>query len=326
MLAYSAPVACPAGSLFADFSHMPSPLIVVVVVALADSGNDATRAMTRTVQEALADTALVLVHEEAHPEDDAVLTNLGTTMHANAVVVVHWSDRGRADVRVYRAELHTWTSRDVTFGADDPAEERGRSLGFGIASMVRAGTPEVPEKQAPPPTPPPAPAPPPAAAPPLPRWDVELAGQAAVSSASTTSWGGSIGAGFRMIDRLVLRAAFAGRAGAVDEATASSLYLRVTGGASWAAAFHRFTIGPRVEIGGIRQEVSRSDGSGAQWSGLIDLRAEGTASPIPRLAIVVGIGTELVLQRVPIRVDTVQVTTLAPVRALGSVGVRFFLD
>ena len=66
--------------------------------------------------------------------------------------------------------------------------------------------------------------------------------------------------------------------------------------------------------------------TGATWSGVLDLRAEGTAAIVPRLAIVVGLGAELALERVPVRVDGVQVTTLQRARALGSVGVRLFLD
>ena len=327
MLAYSAADARGAGSAAFDFSYlMPSPLIVVVVVTLADSGSDATHAMTRTVQEALADTALVMVHEEARPDDNVALTNLGNTMHANAVVVVQWNDTGHASVRVYRTELKAWTTRDVAFNANDPPNERGRTLGFGIASIVRAGTPEEPEK---PPPPPPAPRDAPAASgstAALPRWDAEAAGQASLAN-SATSWGGSVGAGFRVVDRLTLRASFAGRAGSIDDADASSTYLRVTGGTSWALAFHRFTFGPRLEVGAIRQQASRSDASsGARWSGVVDARAEASAFVIPRLAIVLGVGGEVVLQRVPIRVDTMQVTSLPPARMVGSLGVRLTLD
>lgn len=310
---------------------MASPLIVVVVVALADSSDEASRAMTRTVQDALAETALVVVREEAHPDDNALLTKLGDTMHASAVVAVHWSDDGHAQVRVYRMALHAWTARDVAFGADDPPAERGRSLGYGIASMVRAGVEEDhPAEPKPRPAAAEPSAPPP---PPLPRWDVELAGQGAVAS-STTSVGASLGAGFRVVDpllgrdRLVVRASFAGRGGSIDSADASSLYLRATVGAAWAFAFQRFTVGPRIEAGTIRQGASRSDtdATGARWSGVFDVRAEATAAIIPRLSVVLGVGAEVALERVPIRVDRAQVTTLAPVRGLGMAGLRLFLD
>jgi hypothetical protein len=68
---------------------MTSPLVVVLVVALGDGGDDGARLLGRTVQDSLASDAVVLMREEPSL-DDARITGLGDELRADTLVVVTW--------------------------------------------------------------------------------------------------------------------------------------------------------------------------------------------------------------------------------------------
>src|SRR5262249_49593528 len=101
--------------------------------------NDPTvGAMTKAAREALGEGANVMVRDlpRGMSDDDAVA--LGRTLRADAVVEIVWTDGTHQRVRVH---LHSekrarWLDREIGFDEKDADAERGRTIGFTVASMI----------------------------------------------------------------------------------------------------------------------------------------------------------------------------------------------
>lgn len=317
---------------------MPSPLVVVVVVALSGADGQSTQTLGRAAQESLGPEAVVVTREEARVDDTRVV-ELGEELRADTLVVVTWEDdpaAPRAELRLYSRRTRAWTQRAVTFSRDDPHDERGKALGFDIASMVRTSAPSEP---APTPPAPPAPQVPPGperprepAAPPFSRFAVAAAAQgvAALGDAGT-SVGGEGALAFRPTRTVAIGARVGLRVGDVPGAAASASYTRVGVGVAWAPIELRaapVSIGGRVDVLAMRQSLSRSDGPSrdAQWLMGADVVGETTWSLSRRAAIFVAAGAELTFGASDVLVDGRGAATIAPVRALAELGGRVDLD
>lgn len=146
----------------------PDPLIVIVFVAAGGAADATTRAMERAAQDALGLEAHVDVHETGTVPSDLDVLVSEQKAHAAAVVELTWAEQGRqARLRVHVARSGRWISRSIGFVPSDADAERGRTIGFAVASML-PGTAEEPTPHAPEPSPPEASA---AAPPPAPAED-----------------------------------------------------------------------------------------------------------------------------------------------------------
>src|SRR5438105_1789744 len=118
-------------------------LTLLVLVASGDGGRDAgglvATSMARAVREALGEGAQVIVREAPRlPSDDDAIA-LARELQAGAVIELVWRDPEHR-----RATLHfhadggasRWTDREVGFDATDADAERGRMIGFALASML----------------------------------------------------------------------------------------------------------------------------------------------------------------------------------------------
>jgi hypothetical protein len=310
---------------------MATPLIVVIVVALG-SGNEASP-VARTVQDALGSDAVVVLREEQNL-DDANVSRLGRDLHADALVRILWTRdeaRPEAHLHLYATGAAAWTDRDVRFAPDDPTEERGRALGYGIASMVRVGVP------------------PPEAVPPakrerdgtatlvrseaLPRISLEARFQGAGPIGDA---GGSLGGEgalrYRFAGQVALRAGAALRAGDIDTASANAAYLRLGAGVAWTMLESRgsrpISFGGRVDVLALRQSASRRDdtSSGVRWMLAADTLFEVGWAVLPRGALVGAVGAEAAFESTRVLVDEREAATIAPIRILGELGVRIAID
>ncbi len=129
---------------------------VLVIVSSGEPSDGSTPAMEQALRGALGRDVQVAVRSTAEIASDESLVAAANNEHAGLLVVVVWSDRPRrATLRIVKPSDGRWTDREIRFDSGDAATERGRTVGFALASMV----PD--EALAPPPAAPPPPAPPP---------------------------------------------------------------------------------------------------------------------------------------------------------------------
>lgn len=116
---------------------MSAAAVLVVVVAIGDAHATATEALLAAAQSALP--AETIVRLMAVPDPEHVdLSRLADGMGAKAVATVAWHRSAgsvRASVKIQLAGEPRSTARTIIFSARDTASERGRTLGFAIASM-----------------------------------------------------------------------------------------------------------------------------------------------------------------------------------------------
>lgn len=142
---------------------MSAAAVLIVVVAIGDAHVTATEALLSAAQSALPAETIVRLIAVSDPER-VDLTRLAEGTGAKAVATVAWRTSAggvRASLKVQLAGEPRSAVRTIIFSSRDTAGERGRTLGYAIASMwpeavvaaPRAG-PEVAVPAAPPPPPP----------------------------------------------------------------------------------------------------------------------------------------------------------------------------
>ena len=125
-----------------------SPAAVLVVLIVSSAGTDpAAPALEDAARELLGETATIrLVVTPTDLPDAATLQRAGS---ADGVVELVWNDdHESALLHCYVARDARWVDRKISFSAGDEAPQRGRLLGFAIASMFsrRASLPEAAEQ------------------------------------------------------------------------------------------------------------------------------------------------------------------------------------
>lgn len=115
---------------------MTLSLVLTILVSTSELQAPATSALQRAAQEVLGSDSEVRVRGYAAPPDDAELSEEG--QRADAVAEVIWVDQShqRALVHLYLQGSHRFVNRELAFDERDEQRERGRMLGFAIASML----------------------------------------------------------------------------------------------------------------------------------------------------------------------------------------------
>jgi hypothetical protein len=129
---------------------MAAPLTLIVFVAAGDLDGATTRAMAQATRDALgAEVRVDLRDARDAPADDGVAApTLEEREHADAVVVLTWVDPARRQALI-RVHVHgraaapaagdagsRWVERSIGFAPADADVERGRTLGFAVASIL----------------------------------------------------------------------------------------------------------------------------------------------------------------------------------------------
>jgi hypothetical protein len=305
---------------------MSAPLVIVLFVATGDAREASTQALTTTAQDSLDRETNVIVREipnVALSDKDAVA--LGGSEHADAVVLLTWpdDDHRRAHVHLYAAHQTGWIDRDMRFGRADPPEERGRMLGFEIASMLPREGAEAPA------TPETFPAPheePKPASPREKRIAVDLAAQGSTGIGGRAGGlGAELGGGWRIASPIWVRVEIGARIGEVAEAQADASTIRFGGGiAARFAEISRFELGARGDMLVLRHALARTDNpsSGAHWLPGADALIEGAFWFAPDMGLVAATGAEVAFGTTRILVDGARVGTIPPLRGLFEGGVR----
>lgn len=320
---------------------------VVVLVAGSDTDDPTTRSMVQALRASLGSDATIVVRAASSSGDDAsdALGAVAAREHASLASVVTWSDhRRRVTVRFARPADRRSGERELVFDGTDASRERGRAVGFAIASMVGD---DEPQSDAPPPAPPPRPtvvtvapvAPAPAesaapVAPPASAANTSLEACAVAASAfDGYGGGGGLTLAFRreIAGPFAFRAAAAARFGEVRPASASTRTGIGAVGVSFLPTIdrqRRWAVGARVDALALFQEVvhlSADDEAPVHASRIVpgaDLALEGAYRFGPTAAFVVALGGEAAFGNTDVYVHRRLMANLAPFRAISEIGLR----
>ena len=313
---------------------MSNALVIIVLLGAQPSDPAATAwapAMLSAARRALGPESTVLVDTSDTMTDEAALT-LTERLGARAVVRVRW-----ADAKLTRARLHvhvgTWADDELAFRPEDPAAEKGRSVGYALATMVQRlhhgapAAPAAPPEQAPPP-PPPGPVVVAPSAPARTRNDLDLFATGAVA-AFAPSYGGAVGARYWATPAFGLRLAAGARLGTLSVAdVATTAVFVATGPGVRIPLGARFELGARADVMVFRVAASRDDESRgttvrSRVLGAFDASVEGAWTVVGGLALIGAAGTEIAFGSTDVKVGGRRVADIPPVRAVFEVGGRF---
>jgi len=321
---------------------------VIVVIASADPRDGSTEAMDRALRSAVGERASVVV--KVAREGEAEEPSPPPRSDASSVVgVITWSDHHR------RATLRFTTNgrasdRELRFDASDAPAERGRTIGFAVASMVPEDD-ATHEPAAKPATAPPTPTTPPVALPPrasttpfaaespsAPRRDptttfaLDLSASGAVGIEGYGGGFGGVLAGRIPVGHgFAIRLGLSARLGEVSPAQATSRAYAAAGGIAWQtwpSASRAFGVGARVDALLLRQEMvhfSADDPDDVSRSRLlpgIDILLEGALRLADHAALVLAFGPEIAFGTTNIVVRGGEVGVVPPLRLCAEGGVR----
>lgn len=318
---------------------------VLVVIATGDPADGSTRTMEHALRAALGPDAVIVMRTSPAGATDEALVSAAAADRTTLIGVVSWSDHQR------RATLHfvtlpegRWSDREIRFDASDAAPERGRTIGFALASMVpddalaardhaAAEPPRAPVVPLPSVAPPP-PDPKEAAAP-LPRSYRMGVDAAALAVTGLGGYGGGVGAvlGFRvsLAGPLAGRAALGARVGEIGPAQATSRVLSGGLGAAWQVSLDargQWGIGARADALVLHHEVSHfsaddlSANARSRFVPAFDAALEGTFRFAESAAVVTAAGTEVALGQTKVVVKGREVASLPPARLFAEAGLR----
>jgi len=299
-----------------------APLALVVVVATGGASDPVNAATLHAAELALGTAATVELAEVPTPAD-AELLEVSNQKHA-AVALVRWDSPSTAVVHFHGWGSPRWVDRTVVFERDDAPGERGRALGFTLASMMPQAAPVsvTPGSEV-------APAP----VAPARRWLGAI--DASASGAFVPEqYGTGLGAqlGFSLMWRRVgLRLGWSIRAGDVPPAQATAIY--VSGALGVAATFieprphQRFGFGGRLDLLLLYQSLthlSADDVTPAhadRWLGGADAVLVGTFDLTAGAAFMLSSGVESAFGTTQVLIGQTPVAQVFPVRIVADVGV-----
>jgi hypothetical protein len=318
--------------------YSPQPRLVVthlllLFIAADDAGGPASAAMLRALAEVLGAGVHIEVRGYQAPPSDDDLAAAGRSAHAESAARLLWNDEGhtRAEVRVHLAATGQTHGQSVTFEPSDPEAERGRAVGFVIASFL------LPGLARPPPTPasspaltaiePPRPAPPTRPA----RWALEAFGSAGLPvHRDGTSFGGGVAARLLGARGWSVRLGGRLRAGEVAAAQASLLTIALSAGGSLVVAGgaspSRPTLALRTEVLALYETLTHFSSDDpvpvrrGRWlpggAALLEL-----SWPLaPGVAVQVGAGTEAAFGETSVYLHDDEVARLSAVRVVAELG------
>jgi hypothetical protein len=307
--------------------------VLAILVASGQAQGPAVTAMMTAATEVVGAGDAVRLVETAAPSDAEAL-RVERSLSARAVVQLAWRDPShlRARLRLHAARTDRWIDREIVFSVTDTLAERGRTLGFAIASMLPEGDPSL-QFAEPPSLAEQAPAPPPA---PLGR---QVAGLSVLAGAGLGGPASGVGGGVMvesfLRDNLSVGLALSGRLGRIAEIGGSELTTSFAiGAALWPLAptpTRRLGIALRGDALLLYHAISHVDPGGAtQWKGQAlpgaELRLEGTWRLGGAVELLLGAGTEVAFGTIDVTVVATApaggAATIPALRAIAEGGVR----
>ncbi len=117
---------------------MADPLVLILLVAAAESTDPMTRGIAAAARNALGWDGRVLVRGSAGPPTDPLAIDAETKEHADAVVELRWpkNHHREASLRMHVASTNSWVDRRIVFRRADADAERQRTLAFAMVSIL----------------------------------------------------------------------------------------------------------------------------------------------------------------------------------------------
>ncbi len=310
---------------------MSHALVLVLLVQSTDATDPSTSAAIDAAHRTLGADAVVRLSGYVDVPSDEVMQK--QSEGADAVVAVSWSDGHRhVRLRMLRVADGSWVDRDIGFDARDASRERGRTIGFALASML----PESASDPAGATTAfvtPPVDTVPVIAPPPLPRSFRGAVSATGLFAAGFGGYGGGGGGGLALEwyvnPWLGLRVSASGRSGQVGPIAATATM--VAGGVGGRARLWRrgpVELGGRVDMVLLWEQVSHLDADDAA------ARQQSHLLPATNVALdfawyfnestglLIGAGTEIAYGQTDLYLRMQKAATLVPVRGFGELGFR----
>jgi hypothetical protein len=332
------------------------PAIVLLILLAGDAADPATQAVVPAVRRPLGDRAVVLVQQTESPPSDAEALAIARNAHAVSAASLEWEDpaRSRVRLRVLRVQGPERYEYELTFGATDAPDQRGRAAGLALAPLLvqalagapsttpageTGGTPAGAAAPSPPTTerevPP---APPPAASSPAPASEARRRFRLDTGATGSVGLGGSaLGAGpflgleCFVLGPLSLRALAFGRFGEVSAASAFSSAAAVGGGAGWQFArlgsgIHELELSVSADVLAMQHAlVRRANGATVardRWVTAVEATFDGAFRVSTSYELFVNLGAEVAAGPTVIAVGGVSLDHIPVVRVVGGLGVR----
>jgi hypothetical protein len=305
--------------------------VLAILVVTGEAQRPELAATLAAAREVVGAVDSVRVVEAPKVSDTAALL-VERQLAATAVVQVTWRDPERlhARLRLHAARTDRWIEREIHFAREDTPQERGRALGFSIASMLPEGDPQLQVASAPPPDEPPAP--------PHPSGRHAL-GAAVAASAGLGGPAGGIGlalAGDTFVtERLSVGLNVAARGGRISEVGATLVTGLVGAGAArwWLVPDrdHALGLGARADALLLLHAVSHEGPTGqSEWKSHVlpgaDLRVTATWRLTQTVEAVLNAGIEVAFGTVDVTVVAAPPAngsaTIPALRAVADLGVR----
>jgi hypothetical protein len=297
--------------------------VVAVVVAVGEARTPLTEALVGAAKEAVGAAATVQVAEVSSPSDRAVL-RVEAALDALAAVGLVWDDdHVRAHTRLHVARTDRWTDREIVFERADRPAERGRALGFAIASMLPEAGADIeitlPDTRAPPPE----------ATTGRHALALAVVGAAGVDGPAT-GLGGAVGGELYLRDDLSLRIGLAARWGPAPAGLdGNDLVASFAAGAAWwpvaPAPSGRFGLAVRADALAILHQLFVSSQDGTSTKGALvpgaDLLVEATLRVGGGWEVAAAVGMEAAFARFTV-LDEAGREAVPPFRGVGQLGVR----
>ncbi len=330
---------------------MSEPLVLVIL--LGTSPDPTTDGMMAAARRALGPDAIVLADTSPVATDEEALA-IGARVRARAVARVGWAGDSQSTARlhVHVAPADEWADDELRFVANDAPSEKGRTVGYALATMVqriereraeereRELTPTKGASGAEPTLGAAAPADPSArdeaqGAPSQRassadferRFDVMALGTGALGGGATSA-GGAGAIRWWPVSRVGFRAAMGARAGALTEVDASTMTLFAAAGPGYRVPIGRsLELGARTDFVFLQHSVTRrhpiATTTHARWLAAVDLVVEASLSFGPHAALVAGLGAEVAFGTTAVSVGGVPAADIPPARAIAEAGARF---
>jgi hypothetical protein len=310
----------------------------VLVVLAGDTTAESSTAVAieQAIHASLGSDAAISM-QQGDGRGEAELAREASAGGVTLVCVVTWSDaQRRATLRFLRPNESRWSDREIRFDAADAAEERGRTVGFALASMVPDEV--LVADRATPPAPPalelvaPKLERPSAGVRRATRYAVDLAVQGAVALGGGGGGVGGAAAGRIGLGRFVsLRFSLGGRVAELAVAQATSRSYFAGPGIAWATpldAAARWGIGGRLDALLLGQQVvhlSADDPLPDHRFRVLPAAAgaiEGSWRFAEQASTVLAVGTEVAFGKTDVFVHHRNVVDLVPVRPFVEAGLR----
>jgi hypothetical protein len=321
--------------------------LVILLVAQAAPSPEMGASFERAARGALGPNAkieIVTVDDDPPDEESAARASAGTV---DGIVELSWSSAARARLHCYLAREGRWVDREITFDTSRSSStreisERGRLLGFAVATMfapdehgaeaaTSQGEPRPAAIVVPPPAPTDTPAPRPVS-PPQPQRTLEFAG---VFSSGIGGIASSVGATAALrlawLGPVSARFFLSGRAGSIAQAQATTR--TALGGAGLAVSAlppeATLQLGARLDAfvsnfaaSHLSEDDVEADTQNRWLPGAALLAEGGLRFPRGVVGLFLGGGLEAVAGRTHIYTHGLEVANVPPLRIVGELSLR----